>query len=522
MTPQASNETQTTKSLGSLPLFAVADETPAPSKPTAPAFDTRAAVDEILRRPLGSISPLPKASEVTAAEPARGPLTSSEASDAELWRDVDDIAAACSAQMANDPALTNPSDDEAHRQGMVYIDRQVREQRRIMTAAGQQRWSDDYEARLRIAVESKLFGLGRLQPLVDNEDVENIMIMGYDNVTLIMADGRQVHTAPVASSDEDLISDLSFLAARRSNSERSFNPSTPFLSLSLPGGHRLQATAWVTPRPVVTIRRHRLVDISLDDLVRLDELSQELCDFLRAAVQDHRSVVVSGAGQGSGKTTLVRALANAMDPDEIVVTIETEYELFLHQMPQYHHMVIPFEARPGSGEIGADGRSAGEITIDDLIFQSLRFNAARVVVGEVRGKEVTGMFKAMQMGHGSFSTIHANSANDVIERLVTCAVEESGTSETHAYRQVGQHIDLIVYLDNTIDENGRKHRYVSEVIEVGLGEGDRKVAVTNVFVPDADGHAVPATPPTFFDNLVDLGVPRSLFAATRTNSRRGH
>lgn len=520
MTPQASDETQTTKSLGSLPLFA--DQGPAPTAPRATGIDTHSAVAEIMRRPLGSISPLPPAPQAPASTPDRTVQKASEASESELWRDADLIAAACSAQMATNPLLNNLSDDDAHRQGMTYIDRQIREQRMVMTADGQRRWSDDYEARLRMAVESKLFGLGRLQPLVDNEDVENIMILGYDNVTLIMADGRHVKSAPVASSDEDLIKDLSFLAARRSNSERSFNPSSPFLSLSLPGGHRLQAAAWVTRRPSVSIRRHRLVNIDLDDLVTYGELDQTLADFLRAAVRDHRSIVVSGAGQGSGKTTLVRALANAMDPDEIIVTIETEFELFLDQMPDYHHMVIAFEARPGSGEIAANGRPAGEITIDEEIFESLRFNAARVIVGEVRGKEVTGMFKAMQMGNGSLSTIHANSANDVIERLVTCAVEEGSTSEIPAYRQVGQHIDLIVYLDNKVDENGRKDRYVSEVIEVGLGEGDRKVAVTKVFVPGPDGHAIPATPPTFFDNLVDLGVPRSTFAATRTGSRRGH
>lgn len=510
MNPENTEELTSNTPLSDLPIFGT-------ETPTATNFDARRAVADVMRRRSAA------SRTMAAPTPASTAPATSQApgADADFWHEVDLVAGACSAQMANDTTMANLSDEEAHRQGMVYIDRQVREQRREMTAEGHRRWSDDYEARLRAAVESKLFGLGRLQQLVDNDDVENIMIMGYDNVTLLMADGRRVTSTPVASSDEDLIRDLSFLAARRSNSERSFNPATPFLSLSLPGGHRLQATAWVTPRPVVTIRRHRLVDIGLDDLVDLDELSQPLCDFLRAAVQDHRSIVVSGAGQGSGKTTLVRALANAMDPDEIVVTIETEYELFLHQMPDHHHMVIPFEARPGSGEIGADGRSAGEITIDDLIFQSLRFNAARVVVGEVRGKEVTGMFKAMQMGHGSFSTIHANSANDVIERLVTCAVEEMGTSETHAYRQVGQHIDLIVYLDNFVDEDGRKHRYVAEVIEVGLGEGDRKVAVTNVFVPGSDGHAVPATPPSFMDNLVDLGIPRSMFAASHVAGRGG-
>ena len=96
----------------------------------------------------------------------------------------------------------------------------------------------------------------------------------------------------------------------------------------------------------------------------------------------------------------------------------------------------------------------------------------RVIVGEVRGAEVVPMFKAMQMGNGSLSTIHANSAEDVIERLVTCAVEDASNSEAFAYRQVGQHIDLILFNEVEVDPvTGKRHRYLSEVIEVGLGEG---------------------------------------------------
>ncbi|MHB8913308.1 MAG: ATPase, T2SS/T4P/T4SS family, partial [Lysobacter sp.] len=199
------------------------------------------------------------------------------------------------------------------------------------------------------------------------------------------------------------------------------------------------------------------------------------------------------------------------------------YELHLHQLPARHRRVVAHEARPGTGERTADGRAAGEITLDDLLYSSLRLNLSRIIVGEVRGREVIPMFKAMQAGAGSLSTTHAHDARAAVERLVTCALEAGPyVTQEYAYLQIASHIDLIVHIGTRTDSHtgqhanaadrtsatapggGRMHRYVSEVIEVSRGEGGRP-AVTDVFAPGADGRAVPRTRPSFLPDLQRAG-----------------
>ena len=371
------------------------------------------------------------------------------------------------------------------------------------------------QQRMATAVFDALFGLGRLQPLVDDPDIENIEIRGCDQVHLVYADGRIVAGPPVADTDEELIEQLQFLASRSGGNERPFSPSNPQLHLRLMGGARLAATAWITPRPIAVIRLHRLTDIDLADLVERNMLSQGLADFLQAAVVAKKSIVVAGA-QSSGKTTLLRALCNAIDPLESIGTMETEYELHLHEMPDRHPRCMPWEGRPGSGERGPDGRAAGEITLNDIVVGSLRFNLSRLIVGEVRGREVIPMFEAMQTGAGSLSTTHATSGRAAIERLVTCAIQAGAhVTETFAYRQVAEHIDLIVQI--TLEEEGtrdgsggRRSRYVSEVVAVEPGERGQP-AVTDVYRPGPDGRAVPGTLPQWLTGLSRFGFDAAGF-----------
>lgn len=372
--------------------------------------------------------------------------------------------------------------------------------------------SSDEQIKLEEAIFDSLFGLGRLQSLVDHPDIENIEINGFDNVHLVYSDGR-IETGPqVADSDEDLIETLSFFATRSGTNERPFSPSNPRLHLRLHGGARLAATAWITPRPVAVIRRHRLTDIGVSDLVDLKMMSPAAGSFLAAAIRARKSIVVSGP-QGAGKTTLIRALSNELDPLERIGTIETEYELHLHDMPERHRRIVAWESRPGSGERGPDGRAVGEITLDDLVFDSLRMNLSRLIVGEVRGREVLPMFKAMQSGAGSLSTTHAHSARAAIERLVTCAMEAGQhVTEGFAYRQIAEHIDLIVQIELRDDSlfGGIRARYLSEIIAVEPGEHGMP-AITDVFEPGPDGRCVPGTPPAWLDDLEKVGFnPRML------------
>ncbi len=325
------------------------------------------------------------------------------------------------------------------------------------------------------AVYDALFGLGRLQPLVDDERVENIEVNGFDNVTLQLADGTRRPGPPVADSDDELLDFLSFLASRSLGNARPFSPARPTLHMTLDGGARLAATAWITPRPVLVIRRHRLRVVRLDDLVERKMITPLAASFLAAAIRDRRSVVVSGP-QGAGKTTMVRALADMLPTWERIGTFETEYELFLHELPGRYASVAAWEARPGSGERGPDGRQAGEISLDDCLYDSFRFNLDRQIVGEVRGREVLAMFKAMQSGAGSISTTHAANAVGAIQKLITCALE-AGPQVTVAYaeRVVAEHIDLVVQLAmdvRTDPSTGQpiRQRRVSEIIAVHPGE----------------------------------------------------
>ena len=365
------------------------------------------------------------------------------------------------------------------------------------------------------AVFDSLFRLGRLQPLVDDDRVENIIITGHDNVLLELTDGSLIDGPPVADSDEELIDFLVFLASRSEVNARGFSEAQPRLHLRLDDGSRLAAAAWVTPRPSVVIRRHRLMEITLDELVERQMLTPVAASFLRAAVRARKSIVVSGS-QGAGKTTVVRALCAEIDPLEAIGTFETEYELHLHELGR-HRIVHPWEARPGSGERGADGRMAGEFTLDDALVDSFRFNLARQIVGEVRGKEVWAMIKAMESGTGSISTTHASDAVAAIRKLVTCAME-AGPHVTHslAASKLASTIDVIVHLDlRTAHQGGRstRRRRVAEIIALDPGERETGYATTHIFAPDLDGTAVPSVLPDAYRDLVPHGFDLSSYLA---------
>ena len=291
-------------------------------------------------------------------------------------------------------------------------------QARERVRAGLDARTVEEEYALADAVMAALFGLGRLQPLVDDPDVENIEVNGHDQVWVSYADGREEPGPPVADSDEELIEQLQLLAARVGGSERTFSTANPRLHIRLEDGSRLAAMAWTTPRPQVVVRRHRVRDVDLDDLIALGTLDTSLVAFLRAALRAGKNIVVTGL-QNAGKTTLIRALANEFPPMERFATIEREYELHLHEMPDRHPRVVAMEAREGSSEKDAAGRRAGEVTLYDLVVDSLRMNLRRIIVGEVRGSEAIPMLEAMSTGDGSLCTIHARTAHHALDRLVT-------------------------------------------------------------------------------------------------------
>jgi pilus assembly protein CpaF len=382
---------------------------------------------------------------------------------------------------------------------------------------GGQAWPRESRTALGEAVMAALFGMGRFQPLLDDPDVENIEVNGCDQVWVCYSDGTESRVGPVADSDEELIEQLQLLAARAGTGERSFTSATPMLHTRLDDGSRLAAMAWITPRPQVVIRRHRVREVDLHDLVRMGTLDGVLAAFLTAALRAGRNIVVTGL-QNAGKTTLIRALASAFPSMQRFGTIEREHELLLHELDR-HPRVMPMEARDGSSERDTAGRRAGEVTLDDLVHQALMFNLRRIIVGEVRGSEVLPMLEAMSTGDGSLCTLHARCAAHAVDRLVTlCMSTGTGISDTFAYRLVAGSVDLIVHIDLVDDrwDGGQRHRHVSDVIEVtGIGDFGRPV-LTTVFGPDETGRAVPAHTPSCLGDLTRHG-----FDPTLLNHRDG-
>jgi Flp pilus assembly CpaF family ATPase len=377
------------------------------------------------------------------------------------------------------------------------------------------------EQRLAQEVLAALFGLGRLQSLIDDPAIENIDVNGCDRVWVTYADGTKALADPIADSDDQMIELVRSAAARLGLSERRFDNSCPELDLRLPDGSRLSALMAVTSRPVLSVRRHRYVDLTLDDLVRLGALDDHLAGFLAAAVRARKNIVVGGA-MNSGKTTMVRALASEIPPRERVVTIEQAFELGLDAMTERHPDLVALEARSANAE------GEGEVSMARLVRRALRMNADRVIVGEVLGDEVLPMLNVMSQGRsGSMCTIHADSSAGVFRRLASYAVQARERLPLESTNLlIAGAVHFVVYVEvadvradtfgipdaehepygPTPGRNGatpfadgdrfaavRRRRFVSSVREVVDADGLHVVS-NEVFRPGPDGLAVPGAP----------------------------
>jgi pilus assembly protein CpaF len=398
-----------------------------------------------------------------------------------------------------------PMSPEDERQFARAVIAQVLEElARREIAQGRVPLTAEEEEAVAAGVHAALFGVGRLQPLLDDPDIENVDVNGCDNVFVSYADGREVVAEPVADSDEELVELIQILGAYSGLSSRPFDTANPQLDLRLPDGSRLSAVMDVCRRPSVSIRRARLAKVFLSDLVGNGTLLPELASMLAAAVAARKNLMIAGS-TNAGKTTLLRALANEIPPAERLVTVERALELGLDQFPELHPNVVAFEERLPNAE------GAGGISMAELVRRSLRMNPSRVIVGEVLGDEIVTMLNAMTQGNdGSLSTIHANSAQEVFNRIATYALQAQERLPVEAtHMLIAGAIDFVVFIEkrNEYALGGSLRRFVSSVREVTGVDG--RVLSSEVFAPGPDGRAVPRASIACLPELLAAGYEPS-------------
>ncbi|WP_029287088.1 CpaF family protein [Cellulomonas sp. HZM] len=418
----------------------------------------------------------------------------------------EEVADVLARQRRDDAASGLPpmSAEDERQFARAVIGRVLDAHARAEMASGRTPPSPHDEEEISAGIHAALYGVGRLQPLLDDPDVENVDINGCDNVFVQFADGREERWAPVAESDDELVELVQILGAYSGLTSRPFDSANPQLDLRLPDGSRLSAVMDVCSRPSISIRRARLSRVHLDDLVRYGSVTPDVAAFLSAAVAARKNIMIAGA-TNAGKTTMLRALANEIDPTERLITVERALELGLGEFPELHPNVVAFEERLPNSE------GNGGIPMSELVRRSLRMNPSRVIVGEVLGDEIVTMLNAMSQGNdGSLSTIHANSSIEVFNRISTYAIQSVERLPVEATMMlIAGAIDFVVFVQkhNEYAAGGRLRRYVASIREVNGVDG--RVLSSEVFAAGADGVAQAAAPIACLDDLVAVGYQPS-------------
>jgi pilus assembly protein CpaF len=381
------------------------------------------------------------------------------------------------------------SDEDAEQYANVLINEELRRHAQGQVRQGRAPLDAEQEDELAQAIHAALFGLGRLEPLLSDPDIENIDANGCDQVHVELTDGTVRHAAPIADSDRDLVELLQRAAARYG--PRRFDLGCPQLDLRLPDGSRLSAIMDVSNRPSMSIRRHRFRRVTLGDLRASGMIDLALQDFLAALIGARKNIVIAG-GTNAGKTTLLRALASEIDPSERLVTIESALELGLHESPDQHPNVVALEARLPNVE------GEGRITVAELVQRSLRMNPSRVIVGEVLGDEVLAMLEVMSQGNdGSMCTIHASSSALAFRRMAMYAQRSAmRLPVATSYLMIAGAVDFVVFIDkrDLRAQGGQLERYVASIREVIDADGETMIS-NEIFRPGVDGRAVFEAPP---------------------------
>ncbi len=308
-----------------------------------------------------------------------------------------------------------------------------------------------------VTADPSLAHYGPLAALFADDKVSEIMANGPDEI--FFERGGLVEQSTIRFPSAEALDELIVMIA--TDVGRRIDPGRPMLDCRLPDGSRVNAVMrpLALRGPYLTIRRFPRNRPTAANLIELGALSLPMLEFLRAAVTGKMNILISG-GTGAGKTTMLNTLGGFIGQNERIVTIEDAAEL---RLPQRH--VLPLEARP------PDAEGNGEVSIRDLLKNSLRMRPDRIVVGEVRGGEALDMLQAMNTGHeGSLGTIHANSPREALSRLETLVLFAGTDLPPRAIReQIVQAIRLVIQVSRT---EGGKRRVVA-ISELSGMEGER-------------------------------------------------
>ncbi len=317
---------------------------------------------------------------------------------------------------------------------------------------------------------NEIMGLGPIEPLMQDDSVQDILVNGYSKV--YVEKGGVLFLTNIRFRDNDHL--MQIIDKIVSKIGRRVDESSPMVDARLDDGSRVNVV--IPPisldGSILSIRKFGKTSITMEQLLSTYSLTEEMAGYLEAAVKSKLNILISG-GTGAGKTTLLNILAGYIPENERIITIEDSAELKLQQ-PH----VVRLEARPPNIE----GR--GEITLRDLVRNSLRMRPDRIIVGEVRGGEVLDMLQAMNTGHpGSMSTIHANSPRDALSRMeVMLSMATSAFSDNAMKLLIGSAINIIVQLAR-LPDGSRRVVSISEM----LGFKQDYIEIQEIFVFEQQG-----------------------------------
>lgn len=316
--------------------------------------------------------------------------------------------------------------------------------------------SNEYLDNLARKLFQDLVGYGEIDPLIRDDNLEEIMVIGIDKPVFVYHREYGMMKTNILFKDAGEVMNLIDSIARQIN--RKIDQESPILDGRLPDGSRVNAT--IPPisadGPSMTIRKFKRDPLTIIDLINSKTISVELAAFFWLCFDGlgvkSANAIISG-GTSSGKTTTLNALSSFINPKERIITIEDTLEL---QIPHEH--VIRMETRPPNVE------NRGELTMNDLVKNSLRQRPDRIIVGEVRGSEAITLFTALNTGHSGFGTLHSNDARETITRLTNAPMSVPNIMISA--------IDFIIMQNRIYRSDGVSFRRISEVAEVsGIEEG---------------------------------------------------